>query len=453
MFTAEDANVGKEDLATRKDLWITHQFPQHALLDLPDHPRIPHPNPPMQRSSEGRRHLSFGMLRQISPVLMPLALGGTSFAIVTLLTIGTPDLVPVSITPDLLGPLFFVFAALAVIHAAVLAYAPNDTIWALSLVGGLIAFGSLASWAIFGFATAAALLVGLGLLLVVVVRSQLQTVLENTVHVMVLFGKYSRTLRPGFNLRVPGEQLLAIVHTAEITVETTLRDIPLHNGPKIDASAVAACRVVPDRAHLAAAHAADWPEHTRRCLDLALREALGGLEADMVLCDTPDDDGGVPYGALYESLATRVRGHLLHLVGRWGISVEWVRLEALHVRKPVENPTVREPTGAASTTSAANTVGAPVSVIPDVMPARGLTPGAILPLPPAMRAGVPVPEALVQAYEAVRGGRITDPHTIARIARAFETVAVDPVLGPRLPFDAREAARNLNTLAGRRVGA
>ncbi|HKD75441.1 MAG TPA: SPFH domain-containing protein, partial [Ktedonobacterales bacterium] len=430
--------MGKEDLTARKDLWITHQFPQHAMVDPPDHPRLPKHAHSSRHSPAGRRPFSFGMFRQISPVLMPLALGGTSFAIVTLLTIGTPDLVPVSITPDLLGPLFFVFAALAVIYAAVLAYAPNDTIWALALVGGLIAFGSLASWAIFGLATAAALIVGLGLLLIVVVRSQLQTVLENTVHVMVLFGKYSRTLRPGFNLRIPGEQLLAIVHTAEIVVEATVRDIPLHKGPKIDASAVAACRVVQERAHLTAAHATDWPDHTRRCLELALGEALGEMEADDVLRESLDGEG-----ALYDgSLATRVRGHLLQLVGRWGISIEWVRLEAIHVSKTAEKLPVRETTGVsapapavtpapnvepvASASSAASVVTPDVALSAKPAPtpvatARGLSPGAILPLPPAMRTGVPVPEALIEAYEAVRGGRISDPRTIARIARAFET--------------------------------
>jgi hypothetical protein len=313
-------------------------------------------------------------------------------------------------------------------------------------------------------ATAAALIVGLGLLLIVVVRSQLQTVLENTVHVMVLFGKYNRTLRPGFNLRIPGEQLLAVVSTAEIVVEATMHDIPLHKGPKIDASAVATCRVVPDRAHLTAAHAADWPEHTRRCLELALSEALGEMDADEVLRESPDGDGALLDG----SLATRVRGHLLHLVGRWGISVEWVRLEAIQISKPAEKLPVREMTGVSmpaqaiaptSRDESAASVVPPDVVLPappsptPIRVARGLSPGAILPLPPAMRSGVPVPEALVEAYEAVRAGRIADPRTIARIARAFETVAADPVLGPHLPFDAREAARNLNTLAERHVSA
>lgn len=460
--------MGKDNLANRRDLWATHQLPLQATIDRPDHPRpaeypqLSAPQPALRRRATGPRPLSFTMFRLISPALIPLALGGASFAVLALLTIGAPDLVPVSMPPEMLGPLFFIFAAIAVILAAALAYAPNDTIWALVMIAGLLAYGTITTGAVFGLPAAAALIIALGSLLAVIVRSQIHTVLENTVHVMVLFGKYNRTLRPGFNLRLPGEQLWAIVHTNALTIEVTAHDIILPKGPAIDATAIASCFVAPERAYLVADHAGDWPERVQRCFELALSEALSESEADEVFGGVIDDAD-----PLFDtSLATRVRGHLLHLVGRWGVNVEWLRIAAVHPSKAVASLPVREATGIGPAVAAtplalprevAPPPRPPIVPVPDVVSSqpdptdmthmRGVTPGAFLPLPPAMQRGVPVPEALIAAYDAVRACRITDPHTIMRIAQAFETVATDPVLGPHLPFDAREAARNLRVLA------
>ena len=452
--------MGKEHLAARHDLWSTHQLPIRSVVaDLPDHPRLTDAHLALRQRSLGPRPFSFAMFRLVSPVVIPFAIGGASFVVLALLTISAPDPLPVSIGVELLGPLFFVYTALAVVLAAALAYAPNDTIWALVMVGGLIGYGTLTTWAVCGLPAALALVVGLVALATVVVRMQLHTVLESTVHVMVLFGKYNRTLYPGFNLRLPGEQVFKIILTGEETIDAQAQGITLLAGAQVDAMATASCHIVPERAHLATAHATDWPEEVRRCFVLALSEALTEMGPEEMLSTTNMLDA-----VLHDdTLTTRVRGHLQYLIGRWGISVEWVRIAAIRYSTSPEVQLVRsaaepesQPTTQRSIRDHTPDVSGPVRSLPvvaqpDVSTAREATPAAILPLPAAMRGTISAPEALIEAYGAVSDGRITDPQTITRIALAFEKAAHDVVLGPHLPFDAQEAAKNLRILAAKRV--
>jgi len=97
--------------------------------------------------------------------------------------------------------------------------------------------------------------------------------------------------------------------------------------------------------------------------------------------------------------------------------------------------------------------------IPPMQPAMAGVPATVmrsvpasvqLPLPATVQPPITAPAALIEAYAAVRERRITDPTTIARIAAAFEQAGKDPLLGPTLPFNAEEAAKNLRTLISTR---
>lgn len=449
--------MGKDHLAARRDAWTTRRLPVRAQLAMPDHPR--------HGRSMPARVFSFATFRAISPVLVPFMLGSTCFGILLLLSF-TDTTLPLAIEAEGLVPIFFVYAATGVILAAALGYAPNDTIWSLAMVTGLILFGAITVWAVFGLLAGIALVVALLLLLSVVVRGQMHTVLEDTVHAMVLFGKHNRVLHPGFNLRLPGEQVWAIVNTAEVTIAMRLQSVALHNGYRIDIAASTACRAIPERAFLTAPHGNEWPEHVRCCLELTLRETLGEMQPDELLLT----EAALREPAQGDPLAVRLRGRLQHLVGGWGIQVAWVRP---HSWQPIAGmPAARSvtPSGPLHLAARPDVASGPHPVaaspaqsipvapshgnhpasgpfrLPDVAAMRGLSRGALLPLPPAMRSGVPTPEALAEAYAAVRERRISDAGTILRLAESFDTLAGDPVLGPHLPFDAREAARNLRTL-------
>lgn len=457
--------MGKEQLAGRQDLWTTRNFPTRVPVDRPDHPRREFAFAQRPQPQTASPAFSFATFRVVSPLLVPLMLGGACFTLLLLLSFLTnsPQL---AADPGTLGPIFFVLAAVGVVLAAALAYAPNDTIWALTMIAGLITNGAITIWTIFGPVTGIAMILGLSLLLALIVRKQAHTVLENSVHAMVLFGKHNRTLRPGFNLRLPGEQVWAILHTGDVTVDVAVQDIVLPNGAHVAVRASALCRIVPERAHLAAPHGNDWPQQVQHCLELSLREILGETEPEALALN----ESAVRDLAQTDPMPTRLRGHLQHLIAAWGISVEWVRPHSLSLmpaaatqflpRQGAAAPTALPRPDVASGAHAATRLGSQDAVVQPavtfvrssaggqtVHAVRGLTPGALLPLPPAMRTGVPVPEALAEAYAAVREQRITDPTTIRRIALAFEKVAGDPVMGPHLPFDAGAAAQLLRELA------
>lgn len=464
--------MGKDHLTTGQEYWATRRMPMRPPIVRPNIPRVTREQArPQYRSAQ---RLSFALFRALSPLLVPLMLGSACFVIVALLSISAPEAVQPTIHPETLFPLFFVFAAVGVILAAALAYAPNDTIWSLAMLAGLVAYGTITVWIVFGPLSGIMLIVGVTALVGVFVRAQMQTVLENSVHVMVLFGKYRRTLRPGFNLRLPGEQVWSIVQTAETTIEATARDMTLGDEQRIDAQAIVSCHVNPDRAYLTAPFGEEWPDKVRKSLELSLRETLAEMTSGEIFLN----EASVVDPLNNDPLSLRLRGHLQQLVGPWGVVVEWVRPHSLRQHQPGEMPvvaatpafapldtpvtqpdvlsgshpaarpkstgkmTARRPRQIGSITVQSDPAGKP-----DVVMTRGLTSGSVLPLPPAMRTGTPSPEALADAYTAVRERRITDPTTITRIALAFETLALDPVLGPNLPYNAKEAAQNLRQLA------
>lgn len=429
--------MGKDRPIARRDQWTSESVAVASHLTPPDHPRRLTAADILARRDAQRDRLgawrpaptaaaplavarfSLSAFRVISPIIVPLALGFACLMVITL--VGTLAPLGLAVGADALPPLFFIYAALGVLFAAALAYAPSETLWSVTLLGGLTLNVTIAIWAIFGALAGVALICGVGALGAVVLRAQAHMVLEHTAHVMVLFGKYHRTLRPGFNVRLPGERVLAIVPTAEITLGAHVAETTLLDGARLTAAATVCCRVIPERAHLAAPRSADWPEQVRQLAVITLADTLAEMSASDALDPRVD-----------EPLGTRLRGRLQALVGGWGIQIEWVRPHGL---RPVT----------AGTVVGADSGPRPV-ITAETIVARGVTPGALLPLPPAMLSGRPMPAALAEAYDAVRERRITDPSTIARVARAFEAAADDPILRPHLLFDAAAAARHLRGL-------
>lgn len=429
--------MGKERPPARRDRWTSRAAvpppiapPDHprrlTAVDILDQRRARPPRLAAWRPAETAPPgpstaplFTFATFRLISPIVVPLALGFLCFGVVVLAGLAAP--LGIAIGPDALPPLFFWFAAVGVLLAAALAYAPSDALWALASVGGLAVYAALTVGAVFGPLAGALLITGVLALTGVITRAQAHMVLEHTAHVMVLFGKYHRTLRPGFNLRLPGERVLAIIGTTETTIDVHDADAVLLNGAAVRAGATFGCRVPPEQAHLVAPYGADWPERVRHLAEITLTDTLAEMTAEEAQADNDGFLAGDP-------LAVRLRGRLQALVGGWGVQVVWVRPHSLRPAATASGP------HAAATAAIA---------------ARGVTPGALLPLPPAMRPARPLPETLAAAYEAVRTRRVTDPTTIRQIALAFESAASDPLARPQLPFDAEAAARLLRALADR----
>lgn len=360
-------------------------------------------------------------------------LGAACLAVLIPLSFLSPAALAVG--SDALGAVFFVYAATGVILAAALAYAPNETLWALMMFFGLCAFIAITIWCIFGIVAGVGLIAGLLLISAAVLRRQLHTVMEHTVHVMVFYGKYHRTLRPGLNIRLPGEQVLSIIHTAEITIEGAVQDVVLLNGRHLDAGVTIGCCVIPERAHQLAPRGNEWPAHVRHMLEITLHDTLSELAPEEI---------GTPDGSLWgqdEALARRLQGRLQRLIQGWGIQILWVHP---HNFRLLDAPLVRQDQLTTPTISAS-----PTAANPDRADGRAMAPGSLLLLPPSLRRDLPISDALIAAYNAVRERHISDPRAIERIAQAFEQAAQDATLRPILPFDAQQAAYHLRQLAQR----
>jgi len=444
------------------------QTQRERHLPPPKHsPRLPYPER-LQLVQQGQP-LTFAAFRAISPLIIPCALGGSTYTLLAILTINASSTAGVG--PDALIPLFFIFAAVAVIIGTAMAYAPNETIWALAMMVGLIIDVALTTWALSGIVIAIALLFSISTLLIVIVRRQLHTVLEHTVHVMILFGKYNRTIYPGFNLRLPWEQLWAIVPTADITLDAQIQNVTLADGRQVTCRVSASCHVVAAKAYLLADHVSEWQRHVQQELELGIVETLTNTEADLWL----NANHSLAESRIDPSLAATIRSRTQQSVAKWGISIDTIRVHTLQAAlpiTPVNNATVAvsviEPRSFPSpVVPDAVSASAPQLAyhlqlayhIPPMQPAMAGVPATVmrsvpasvqLPLPATVQPPITAPAALIEAYAAVRERRITDPTTIARIAAAFEQAGKDPLLGPTLPFNAEEAAKNLRTLISTR---
>ena len=404
----KDRHVAAADLAERRQQLLVAR--QARSVHATGNPRWMDSQP--VRSAAGPPIFSYATFRLLSPVLLPVLLSMACLGILLPLAFSAPD--ALAIGSDAIGAIFLVYAAVGVVQAAALAYAPSDVIWALVALIGLLLYGAITLWAVFGPTPAILTALGVAALLGAIIRRLQHQVLEHTVHVMVLFGKYHRTLSPGFNLRYPGEQVLTIVHTTEVMIEAAVHDVVLADGLHVDGHATACCRVIPEQAHDLAPRGNDWPEHLQRLLTLTMQDVLNELRredlmaGDTLTCEPP------------EPLSRRLHGRLRQIIQGWGIHIVWVRAHDLR------------PSAAA--------FPATTQHLPQAAPPPRAAPPL---LPDALVA------ALAEAYQAIRERRITDAGTIAQIADEFDAAARDPLRGPLLPFDASQAATLLRALITR----
>lgn len=400
--------------------------------------------------------------------------------------------------------MLLIFAAIGLLQAGLLFYAPNDAFWAVSLVSGFVILLAVVFFAffgpIFGFLLSI-LLVALG---GVVVRERYYPVKEGTVVVMGLFGRYNRTLQPGFNLRAPGEKVLGVVETQRMRYEVRLPPIALFSGEQVTLSAAINYQVVPGQEYLAIRTAKDWQKPVQQQLvavvqDVisllsidAFRRPAGGQRAPAGLVGlAPDQMNGEQEVSPLERINDRLTTVMREQVAERGIVVHTVKVHIL------EGP--RLPGGAGSAGHPAQLSHAPM-VMPAAQPGAGPglesahagMPQGALPAPPiaspsrmaAMGTGVAPPgwpgqvvlppyppvspiappaigaaprtggaspppmtplsaQALAETYDAVMRHRITDLGTIRRIIAQFEAVAGNAELSQHVQFDAEAGARYL----------
>lgn len=410
----------------------------------------------------------FRRLRRWSPGVIPPVFGSLLLLVAALLTTWHIGSQRPLIAPNTLVPLF-IFYLLGGLVWEYLLYVVQDLVrWFCMAAGGmalylLITAAFIAGWP--GVVVVGALLVGVAVLYV---RGHVASIPNGALQVTTSSGGYSRMLVPGVAILLPGERVAQTVETGERQFDCPAQRVEVHDesGAVYDAQAAAsvAYRIVPQRVQRVVAqgnHLEHWEEDTQQAIESALCQALTEWGESHL------QDDGEPQ----EGLLTR---RMLGLLREWshdaGVRIEWIKVRDMWLTPASEtipaDEWLVESRGAAITPPPAQAQGegegpaqvqAPLDV--QAYASAGLSRTQALPSADqveqaraarearAAAASPPrealAPEALSDAYEAVREGHILDPSTIRDVANAFLRVASDAELNAACPYDAVGAARIL----------
>lgn len=394
--------------------------------------------------------------RQFSPLLIPLPFALLVFLFTLPATLQGPPGHPSTLVMGML------LLALTILQGTLLYFAgSNDTLWLLSIMCGYALFIVAGVFAVFGITTA---LVSLGILVVlgaVLMQRGIRPTKEGHVDIVESFGKYAHTLYPGLNLLMPWEKVSRRLNIQETTWTCEEQKVSISREQFVRLTATISYQLLPEDAHLAALLVKNWEGSLRALFVGTLQSMVNGLTPNDFVSwsqsiymrsssetDTFNPAAATRWDRINNSLNRRIQDQ----AAIWGIQVNWVRIQ-----DPVILPhTLGEQTllmGSGSTQ--ATLLDPAVLQAPIKSPEKADPPAAA----PATPAGNPSPgpgapagktpkvETLVDAYNAVRQGVITDPAMVLDIAQRFEQLANDPVASKTIEFDAARAATTLRQRA------
>jgi regulator of protease activity HflC (stomatin/prohibitin superfamily) len=386
--------------------------------------------------------------RQFSPVLVPLP-----FAILVFL-FSLPFVSRVQIVP-----LAVLLIALAVMQGTLLYYAgSNDTYWILWLIIGYALFVVVGTMFIFGLAAGLILFIALLFIATFMGRRLIRQVPEGYADIVLMSGKYARTLYPGFNLKMPWEKVSKRLSTKEISWTCPEQIIKISRDQDVKLVATISYQLMPEDAHIAALEVDNWEESLKKQFMGTLLSVINELEpADFLNWPqgshgrTSLDKGSIDaatitrWDRINDLLASRIQDK----VAKWGIQINFVRIQDItpipHLVS-MGNPPARmtaRPVDAGITRGANPQPAQPQQeqvMAKTIENQQGsMQPQTQQPQVASAASGSINIDMLINAYEAVRSGLVKDPKTIRDYARHFEDVANDPSIN----FDAARAAQNL----------
>ncbi len=424
----------KDGISQQRQLDVDKYLKKRSAIALREHPY-----PRYSAAAEQESLFSLKVFKKNSPLFIPVLLGGSMFLLLVLLAVKGGQILNGRMNIGVLGPAALVFIAIGVVLSAALYYAPNDAIWSIAALAGAMCYMAVSGWVIFGFWPTFLFSIGCSVLIIIVIRLMTYPVMENSAHVMVLFGKYYRTLEPGLHIRVPGEHIWAIVPTHDMVLDITMREVVTRDTKQIDFTLHALYHIAPQQANNLLKLNEPWKEYIQATAERICRDLINDYNSTELCDDEAEQFGSVAT----ESISMYMRSKLQYEVGRWGIVVTQTRLTAFaESRRQIISATY---------SAQQETVDGDMlaDLRADVMqPLQTGLAHSMFPLPGAMKsASLLSPEALAEAYNAVRMRRVTNPKVIREIALAFNTAANDSVMNPLLPFNAAEAEINLLQLA------
>lgn len=412
-----------------------------------------------------------GTLRRWSPGIVPPLLGMALLLLAFALANrrdahGVPSLAPGGLTT-----LFIIYLVGAGIYGVALYLAPSLATWLLVLIGGVVVYASATLWVAGGPLAALAFAAFAAAAGAYYVRARLLSVPDGRVAVTALAGSYLRSPRPGVVVLLPGERVVATVETRAREYSCPTKQARVRDSDDIAyiarAAATVGYHVLPAQAHLAALGSDDWERDLRDLIATTLRESLVEWAHTML-----DNEAAAPDRLLARTMLAmlreqaRVRG--IHI--QWvGVKDIWLMPESETIpadladdldqgdegdegddedeRPPARGTPARAPLEAGPPSTSSPSASSPTppaaTVVPRMLPDIADVSGQSGPPPLPLPAEALAPEALSDAYDAVREGRIHDPSTIREIAQGFLLVAADEQRHAEFPYDAVAAARIL----------
>ncbi|GAC1461243.1 MAG: hypothetical protein PVSMB2_23070 [Ktedonobacteraceae bacterium] len=395
-------------------------------------------------------------------VLAPLLFAGlTSLIVLPLVANGHAKL-----PPQTLIPLAIVILAIALAQGIAIYYAgTTNGLWAIYTAVGFFLFMLVGCFALFG------LIVGIVVLLIFIglsiflAQRYIHPVAEEYADIVRSFGKYKRTLYPGFNILLPWEQISHHLSTAETTWKTPIQHVQMTRDEDVVLRGSMSYQLLPEDAHLATS-VKNWEESLQD-------NFIASLQA-VAKTFTPEDFIAWPKGMYTrpthgsviplsegEARWEQVNGLVLQRVQNramdWGVLIKEVRLYDISLAP--HGHSLQDETTAPIVQ---RNVDAAVPRQPTPQPQQAPQPIVAQPQQPRPSAPIQqsvastqVPkglkeETLRKAYTEVKNGNIKEAETIRNLAAQFDAVAHDPELNKSFTFDAGRAALNLYAEADRR---
>ncbi len=426
----------------------TSETPDNSGLVIPpveqDDFAMPQDNQPRAKHSFSQ------VLRRFSPVLVPLPFAILIFLFTLPFTLtGNSYLQPL--------PLAVLLIAIVIMQGTLLYYAgSNDTYWTLFVIIGYALFLVVGTLAIFGFVAAIILLIIFLIVGTLLARRAIVQVPEGNVEIVMVSGKYARTLYPGPNLKMPLEKIGNRLNTKDISWTCPEQVVKISRDEDVKFIASISYRLLPEDAHLAALQVENWEASLQKLFVSTAQSVINDLSpADLITIpqgtqartqiDIKSIDAATitRWDRVNDVLAKRVQDQ----VEKWGVQVNYVRIQDVTLI-PHLSPTMAPSRRQAPVDMGATRGGYPTPYQPQpaqviAKPVENQQDPLVLQPPPPAYPTAPVSaaslEMLKESYDAVRSGRLTDPHTIRDIAARFEALANDP----NIDIDAFRAAQNL----------
>jgi hypothetical protein len=283
---------------------------------------------------------------------------------------------------------------------------------------------------------------------------------EGHVDLVFSFSAYQRTLFPGLNFILPWEKVQGRLNTQETTWTSPTMRVNISRDQDVEIVATLTYQLVPEDAHIAILNMKDWEDTLHQHFIGTLKSMVKELSpADFVAWSHHVNDRAAGIEAetfidatsmtRWDRLNVMLRQRLQDQMAMRGIMVNLVHFQDITLI-PHLAPASSPPPGMQSRPAEVALVDAGVARSANPAP-RPAASGAPAPQPPASPPPPPpkpdVFDAMIDMYNSVREGRVTDINVILDLAARFNAIASHPEVSQLFNYDSARAASNLQQRA------